>query len=231
MAREKKIVEVEAEEVKTTPKEYFDMLKASVETASEENLKQMYENACAMIQKYIVTGQSKGAEKLYKFATMTAKEMGVLRHGIDKYITRANVTKFISEVSDKAVVIIELENYEREIPDEIVDKIATLKENNVFDQYFIIFTDYTGETRSMVAKEKRDRDPILLGALSVDGHLNNRLYYIDSWEDDKCDLTLDKLIASFEAKNLESPVIDIIKEYPTMKEFKDALTMSEGVDD
>lgn len=83
----------------------------------------------------------------------------------------------------------------------------------------------------MVAKEKRDRDPILLGALSVDGHLNNRLYYIDSWEDDKCDLTLDKLIASFEAKNLESPVIDIIKEYPTMKEFKDALTMSEGVDD
>ena len=228
MARKKNENEVIDVEVNpTSPSEYFQMLKDSIETADKENLKQLYENASAMAKKYVVTGQTKGAEKLYKFATMTAKELRVLDFGIEKYLTRETITKYISEVSDKSVVLIEMKNYEREIPDDVVDKIIVLQDNKVFDEYYILFTDYTGETRSKVAEEKRDKDPILLGALNVDGHLNKRLYYIASWEDDKCDLTLDKLVADFKTKCDENPVNDIIKEYPTIEDFKKAFSNSE----
>lgn len=223
--KEEEVIDVEV--TPTSPSEYFQMLKDSVETADKEVLKQLYENASLMAKKYMITGQSKGAEKLYKFATMTAKELNVLNYDIDKYLTRETITKYISEVSDKSVVLIEMKNYEREIPDDVVDKIMVLQENKVFDEYFILFTDYTGETRSKVAKEKRDKDPILLGALNVDGHLNKRLYYIASWEDEKCDLTLDKLVADFESKCKENPVKDIIKEYPTLDDFKRAFSLVE----
>lgn len=229
MARSKKEVEViDLEPTPTTPQEYFQMLRESVETADKESLKQLYENASAMAKKYIVTGQVKGAEKLYKFATMTAKELKVIEFGIDKYLTRETVAKFIADVSDKAVVLIEMKNYEREIPDDVVDKIMELQQNNVFDEYYILFTDYTGEVRSKVAKEKRDKDPILLGALTVDSHLNNRLYHIASWEDDKCDLTLDKMVAMYEKKTGESPAFDIIKEYPTVDAFRNAFNAAEN---
>ena len=48
--------------------------------------------------------------------------------------------------------IIELENYEREIPDEVVAVIAQVKDK--FDQLYIVFTDYTGKVERQIEKEK-----------------------------------------------------------------------------
>jgi hypothetical protein len=222
MARRKneEVIDVE---VTTTPTEYFNMLKESVETASEENLKKLYENASAMVKKYMVTGQVKGAEKVYNFAQMCAKELKVLEHGIYKYLTREKITNYIKNVEHREVKLIEMKNYEREIPDDVVDKIMKLQENNVFDEYFILFTDYTGKETKKIAAEKRDKDPILLGALILNNYLNNRLYYIDSWEDDKCDLTLDKLVSEYRDLNDGEIVNDIIKEYPDIESLKAAM--------
>lgn len=224
MARSKKEPEVIDVEVTTTPTDYFNMLKGSVETASEENLRQLYNNASAMVKKYVVTGQVKGAEKVYKFAQMCAKELNVVKHGIDKYLLRENITNYIKNVEHREVKLIEMKNYEREIPDNVVDKIADLQMENVFDEYFILFTDYTGKEQKKVAAEKRDKDPILLGALMIDQHLNNRLYYIDSWEDDKCDLTLDKLVAEYKTVDKEHDIVhDIIAEYPDVESLRKAM--------
>lgn len=227
MARKAKETEVIDVEVTTTPTQYFEMLKESVETASEENLKKLYENASAMVKKYMVTGQTKGAEKVYNFAQMCAKELKVLKHGIDKYLTREKITNYIKNVEHREVKLIEMKNYEREIPDDVVDKIMKLQESNVFDEYFILFTDYTGKETKKIAAEKRDKDPILLGALILDNYLNNRLYYIDSWEDDKCDLTLDKLVSEYRDLNDGEIVNDIIKEYPDIESLKAAMNAVE----
>ena len=223
MARKEKETKVIDVEVTATPTQYFEMLKESVETASEENLKKLYENASAMVKKYMVTGQTKGAEKVYNFARMCAKELKVLEYGIDKYLTREKITNYIKNVEHREVKLIEMKNYEREIPDSVVDKIMKLQENNVFDEYFILFTDYTGKETKKVAAEKRDKDPILLGALLLNDYLNNRLYYIDSWEDDKCDLTLDKLVSEYRDLNDGEIVNDIIKEYPDLDSLKAAM--------
>lgn len=90
--------------------------------------------------------------------------------------------------------IIELENYEREIPDEIVEIIGRVKDK--FDQLYIVFTDYTGKVERQVQKERRAKDPILFGTFQnqTSRTVIDRFYYLGDWEDEYCDLTLDKMV-------------------------------------
>ena len=76
------------------------------------------------------------------------------------------------------------------------------------DKFVILFTDYTGQHQKQVdqanEKIKKELDPIIFGAwvpktkeaqktLVAHPHL----VFIGDWEDQYCDLTLDKLIAEF----------------------------------
>ena len=95
-----------------------------------------------------------------------------------------------------------MENYPREIPDKIVDIIAQTKD--IFDQFYVVFTDYTGEVEKQVQKERRDKDPILFGSFQKNTGTNNfnraeivmsdRFYFLGDWVDEYCDLTMDKFL-------------------------------------
>ena len=207
-----------------TPKEYFDILKGKREEATLESLQQVYDNACTLMKKYTVTGQKSGAVKLYNFATVCEKEIAAVNAGINTYVNRFDLDEYISKIASKDVVIIELENYEREIPDEIVDKLFDLKEKNIFDEYYVVFTDYTGKERKKVEQKRRDKDPILFGAMKIGNQLNTRLYYIGDWTDEFCDLTLEKMVKEFKSdcNHKYDPTKDIKSLYPTLDEFKKA---------
>ena len=225
MATKKKTGDTPTEEVKEevlTPKEYFDILKGKREEATSEKLRAMYDAANRMMRKYTITGQKSGAEKLYKFAQVCEKELKAVEAGINTYVNRQDIDEYINKIASKSVVIIELENYERDIPDDVVDKIADLQEKNIFDQFFVVFTDYTGGERKKVEKKRQDKDPILFGAMKIGRQYNTRLYYIADWVDDYCDLTLDKLVSEFSKKNGSTPVKPITEEYPTLESFKAA---------
>ena len=81
--------------------------------------------------------------------------------GITTFIYKDDIDYYIDTVSNtrnrkNPIKIIELERYEREIPDEIVDVIDKTKE--LFDQMYIVYTDYTGKeerTNSNFKKENR----------------------------------------------------------------------------
>ena len=99
---------------------------------------------------------------------------------------------------------------------------CTPEQKELFDDMYVIFTDYTGSERSNIEESKRAKDPILFGALKIANQLSSRLYYIADWEDEFCDLTLDKLVKEFKDSGKESPVKDIIKEYPTIDSLRDS---------
>ena len=88
--------------------------------------------------------------------------------------------------------------YPRDIPDEIVEVVAKTK--NIFDRLYIVFTDYTGKVERQVEAERRRKDPILFGTFQKIGVvrdsslINDRFYYLGDWEDEFCDLTLDKFL-------------------------------------
>ena len=94
----------------------------------------------------------------------------------------------------------------REVPDELVEVIERTKD--FFDEFYVIFTDYTGKEERKVEKERRDKDPILFGVFKNSSNVADRFYFLGDWVDEYCDLTLDKLIEEYTDKKGKTPVIE-----------------------
>lgn len=216
------------EEVNTiTPTEYFEGLKSKKYIINDEELKKYYENCIHLVNKYNITGQTKGLKKLIFHTQTIEKERELVKLGINQFIYREDVEHYIEKVASKVVKIIELENYEREIPDKIVDIISKTK--SIFDQMYVVFSDYTGEVEKQVEKERRDKDPILFGTFQDRSTktIVDRFYFLGDWEDDYCDLTLDKIVEEFKRKENK----DITFNFNTPVDLDDIINQLNNLDD
>lgn len=179
---------------KLSPSEYFDAIKGLKNNITDEALVKVYENCLEILNKYKATGQWKGAKKLIFHLETIEKEREIVKLGINTFVYKDDIEAYISNVASDVVKIIDLESYEREIPDEIVSVIEKVRDK--FDQLYVVFTDYTGEHERKVAKERREKDPILFGAFKDKSNsvIIDRFYYLGDWVDEYCDLTLDKMV-------------------------------------
>ena len=135
------------------------------------------------------------------------KEEKLLEIGVNKFIYRSTIEDYIDNVSKDVVKIQDLEAYMREVPDEIVEVIEKTKD--IFDKFYVVFTDYTGQEERKVEQERKDRDPILFGVFTDRKVVSDRFYYLGDWEDEFCDLTLDKLVAEYKANKGQDPTISV----------------------
>ena len=159
MTNKKKVTEVNVEELNAT--QYFNYLKEKKQTVTDKDLKDLYNGYLLLVEKYSITGQKRVIEKLRFLADNIEKEMQVVGLGINSFVYRDDIEDYIDNISKNVVKIIELENYPRDIPDNIVQVIAKTK--NIFDKMYVVFTDYTGKAEKEVAKERREKDPMLFG--------------------------------------------------------------------
>lgn len=191
--KESMTITIESEEI--TPEDYFEYVKGKKHEVTLEELQKFRENAIYLLSKYRITNQIAGMKKLMFIINTIEKEQSVLEKGINQFVYKEDIEDFIKNVSSKAVKIIELENYPREIPDDIVEKFEAVKD--LFDRFYVVFTDYTGEVERQVEKSRRDKDPILFGSFHNPENqtLYEKFYYIGDWIDEYCDLTLDKMIS------------------------------------
>lgn len=166
------------DEASMTPQEYFDIIKDRKSKVTDEQLVAVYENCLELIEKYKITNQKKGMAKLIFHIECIEKERQLVKMGIDTFVYRDDIEYYIDNVAANTVKIIELENYEREIPDEIVDTISMVK--GVFDALYVVFTDYTGKAERQVERERRSKDPILFGVFQNPsaGVVIDRFYYL-----------------------------------------------------
>ena len=215
MANSNEIIETEiidkegnVQKVPITPAEYFESIKNKMENETKENLMNLYKVALKNLKKFMITGQTPAAKLVYSKCKALEKEVELMDHGITTFINRDIIDKYIDDVADDCVVVIELRNYERNIPDDIIDKVADTKE--IFDDFYIVFTDYTGEKRAKVAKERRDKDPILFGNIFEDGKPSKKMYFIGDWVDEYCDLTLDKMMNALKESGYADDVDHIV---------------------
>lgn len=187
------------------PQVYFEQLKQKKKTTTDKFLTDFYTVIQAELGKAMVTGQEFLVRRLAFATSIVTKERELLQKGIDVYVLKDDIVEYIETVSKKAVKIIELERYPRAIPSEVVAKVQELKDMNVFDRFYIVYTDYTDEVSKQVAAESRRRDPILFGAFEqkLEGiwDVFDRFYFIADWEDEYCDLTLSKMVAAMSEKN------------------------------
>lgn len=210
------------DEKELSPQEYFDIVKERKQHITDEQLQDVYNNCLELLSKYKITGQTVGMHKLLFHLDCIEKEREIVKMGIDTFVYRDDIEFYISEVASDVVKIIDIESYEREIPDEIVDIIGQVKDK--FDQLYIVFTDYTGKVERKVEEERRRKDPILFGTFlnAETRSVIDRFYYLGDWVDEYCDLTLDKMVN--ETKNLgQRDIVRTIKTPEDIVELKEQL--------
>lgn len=194
------------EKKEITPSQYFDYLKGAKKNITTESLKESYEVFLKLAEKYRRLGQNESLRRLCFLADALTKEEKLIEMGITTYVYRDVIEDYIEHVADKTVKIVELSRYMREVPDELVETIEKVKP--VFDELYVVFTDYTGKEERKVEKERRDKDPILFGAFRNGTNVSDRFYFLGDWVDEYCDLTLDKMVEEYRVKKGVSPAIE-----------------------
>ena len=219
-------------ESELTPQQYFNKIKERKHNITDDELVKVYDNCLELINKYKITGQKKGMKKLMFHLECIEKEREIVKMGINTFIYRDDIEEYIDSVAKDTVKIIELENYEREIPDDIVSIIEKVKDK--FDQLYVVFTDYTGKVERQIEKERREKDPILFGTFQNQSNRTviDRFYYIGDWEDEYCDLTLDKMVNVTEKVGMRNitKTISTPKDIVELKEQLDYLENKNNTD-
>lgn len=183
-----------------TPQQYFDSMKEKKNAVTSENLKKIYDNCLELANKYKITGQIRGLRKILFCMESIEKEKKLVDMGITTFIYKDDIDFYIDSVAngrnrnEKPIKIIELERYEREIPDEIVEVIDKTKE--LFDQMYIVYTDYTGKEERKIEAERKQKILFFLELFKIKKKkvCIDRFYYLGDWIDEFCDLTLDKMV-------------------------------------
>lgn len=189
-----------------TPSQYFDTLKECKKTLTSETLKESYEIFLKLGEKYARIGQIEALKKLCFLGKTLQKEEKLLEEiGVTTFVYRDVVEDYIENIAGNAVKIIELSRYTREIPDELLETIEKSKE--IFDELYVVFTDYTGLEERKIEKERRDKDPILFGIFKEDSYIADRFYYLGDWVDEYCDLTLDKMLEKYKSSRGYDPLV------------------------
>lgn len=222
--------EIKAEEM--TVADYFNLVKSLKRETDSEYARNMLETCENMIKRFEVLGQQEAAKKAVLAAKALKKDLELYEKGIRTYIHIDDITKYIKEMkkdNKKPLKLIELKNFPRIVPDEVVDKWLPVRE--YFDEAFVLFTDYTEKseekntvaaamgkqsTQAEVEKKRKEKDPILFGAIKVDSERNTlkgncyeKMYFIADWVDDYCDLTFDKLLERLTEEGKEDMVKEI----------------------
>lgn len=104
----------------------------------------------------------------------------------------------------------------------IVEKVK-----DIFTTLYVLYTDYTGKEEKRVEAERRTRDPILFGAfVSPDrSSMVERFYYLGDWQDEYCDLTLDRMVEEMKSKGRD----DAIWEIKTPEDVKELSAQLSGL--
>ena len=207
-----------------TPDEYFQIIKSKKQTISDEQLLDIYNNCLELLNKYKLTGQTRGMRKLLFHLECIEKERDIVATGFNEFIYRDDIEDYIDNIAKDVVKIIEIKNYEREIPDRIVHVIEEV--GSKFDELYVVFTDYTGKVERRIEKEHRSTDPILFGTFQNEKSraVIDRFYYLGDWEDEFCDLTLDKMVNEVKTK-ANRDIVHTIKTPEDIEELKAQLNM------
>lgn len=209
-----------------SPADYFAEVKSRKQVMTEAGLTNLYENCLALLAEYQRSGQVAAQKKLLFHIDNIAREKKLLDIGIDTYVYKSDVDDYIHMVDNKVVKIVELENYQRRIPEEIIERIEACK--GIFDRMYVVFTDYTKREERHVNAIARERDPILFGTFQDTATLTvvERFYFIGDWVDEYCDLTLDKMVATVKAKRDR----DIIKKFETPETIQELTAQLNNLD-
>lgn len=211
-------------------KDFFTKMKL-IKNAQELTKKEM-DKQIAFIDKEInkakITNQKYLEEKLQFNKEILERELEIINKSEEpvKFVWSDQLRMYIRAVNANHTKIVKLEDYERPIPDDIVDKIAYCKDNNIYDKYVVVYNDLTApENKNTVEANEKTRqeakDPIVFGLFEKQLSLTSndkltipgeKLYFIGEWVDDEFDISIEAIINSARDYDGDESYKDIILE-------------------
>jgi hypothetical protein len=175
-----------------------DFFKSVKNTAEElaivEERATGYEEA---IQGAMKNGQTALVERLT--AGLHAARLEALLEGM-------GIVKYIE--GRKGLALTWMKNFARIIPDDVVHLKVLADEREIFDNYVVLHYDPKGTNVADTKEEiERKKDPILFGVFEG----RRRLYFVGDWEDEFCNLTLDKIADTIGGRAVRDLSREVVK--------------------
>lgn len=147
----------------------------------------------------VSVGQTALMEDLLRGLITNKYESVLYAEGLYYVITEEQMISYVKQC-EKGLKLDYIKNFNRPLPQDIVNKICKINDLEVFDNYVVLYYDPEGKVYKETAYEEAKRkDPILFGVIAG----SNKLYYIADWVDEYCDLTLEKFIDTIGVKKEE----------------------------
>lgn len=189
--------------VKATKKEgmpvkiFFKLMKKKMGILKDYSYKKRIKKIESALQEAEDQGQVAFSEELLRKLLILCREAEMFANGKKIYIDRAIYDKFKDKTS-KQVALTPLKNYARPIPDSVLKEKDKCDKAKLFDGYVVMhYDDNTTVKETDTERETREKDPILFGIVQN----SEKLYFVDDWEDEYCDLTLDDIIDKLELED------------------------------
>ena len=205
----------DANAISLTIGDYFERIKKSCTELTKEDIDKAKSTAQTLTDWFRVTGQSDALTKINFMARVLEAETLFIERGGKYAINRKDLVwaaKEIDEEGAKNLLLSTLAKFQRVIPGPVVAEM--LKYKDIFDDFFILCTDYTDDHAMRNEEEEKrreiEKDPILFGVIyphteeekALIGDAYERLYFIDDWIDEYCDLTLESLTRDYGVQKL-----------------------------
>ena len=147
----------------------------------------------------VTAGQTALMEDLLRGLITNKYESVLYTEGLYYIVTEEQIVSFIKQC-EKGLKLDYIKNFNRPLPQNVVNKISKINDLEIFDNYVVLYYDPEGKVYKETAREEAKRkDPILFGLIAG----SNKLYYITDWVDEYCDLTLEKFIDTIGVKKEE----------------------------
>lgn len=212
----------EVEEFNKNADVYLTGLKDSVKKLTAGDINEELDNIIHVLKSAHQNGQEDLISKLLFFISVKKKEYEIIEAGFSTYLDMEPLLKGMERHNE--IHMIYLRNYTRYIPEDVSEKLRLCKEKNLFDDYLVLYTDYTGRSGEALKKsgQKKSVDPILFGLykgkikvhsdispIKELSNLYDRIFVIGDWIDEDCDLTLEKFIEKAGKNNKGKYAIEV----------------------
>jgi len=182
-----------------TIQEYFRSIKMSCQEL--EKLDDRMNGYVTAVKHADDFGQKTLSDDLKSRIEIIKLESRLYSMGLTKVITEEQVVNFYKE-AEKGIQLVWVRNFKHIIPAALLETKKRADELEIFDNYVVMHYDTLKKSYKQTKEEyektkaeeiRKRKDPILFGVLKD----SRKLYYVGSWEDDYCDLTLDKFIEKY----------------------------------
>jgi len=173
------------------PQLYFKYIRSKFKILERSKLDKRLAILEKAFDKVVSAGQIALGEKIMKDIARESKESMIYAKGVTVYVERSDLFKHKHNLREGHISDTKFADFTRVIPDKILKRKKELE--CVFDGFVIFhyWHESQSDVKKMSSEEKaKMKDPVLFGVIAE----TDRLYFIDDWEDEHCDLTFEEIV-------------------------------------